>query len=104
MTEDFRIEHDSMGEIKVPAKALWRAQTQRAVENFPISGLTIEPSLIIAMARVKQAAALTNADLGVITQEDADAINSAAQEIIEGQHHEAFPVDIFRPAPAPAQT
>ena len=96
MTEDFRIEHDSMGEIKVPAQALWRAQTQRAVENFPISGLTIEPSLIIAMARVKQAAALTNADLGVITQEDADAINSAAQEIIEGQHHEAFPVDIFQ--------
>ncbi|HNA99860.1 MAG TPA: lyase family protein, partial [Marmoricola sp.] len=68
---DTRIEHDSMGEIEVPAQALWRAQTQRAVANFPISGTTIEPALIRALARVKQAAALTNADLGVISDSEA---------------------------------
>ncbi|HNN47706.1 MAG TPA: class II fumarate hydratase [Marmoricola sp.] len=93
---DTRIEHDSMGEIEVPAQALWRAQTQRAVANFPISGTTIEPALIRALARVKQAAALTNADLGVISDSEAGAVSAAAAEIIAGEHHDAFPVDIYQ--------
>ncbi|HEX7738167.1 MAG TPA: class II fumarate hydratase [Marmoricola sp.] len=91
-----RIEHDSMGEVEVPADALWRAQTQRAVENFPISGMTIEPALIVAMARVKRAAAITNASLGVIDQSQADAIVAGAAEIIGGAHHDAFPIDVFQ--------
>jgi fumarate hydratase class II len=91
-----RIEHDSMGEVEVPVDALWRAQTQRAVENFPISGTTLEPAHLVAMARVKRAAAQTNAELGVIDQAQADAIVAAADEIIAGQHHDAFPIDVFQ--------
>jgi fumarate hydratase class II len=91
-----RLEHDSMGEVEVPADALWRAQTQRAVENFPISGTTLEPAHLVAMARVKRAAAQTNAELGVIGQEQADAIVAAADEIIAGEHHEHFPIDGFQ--------
>ncbi|HET8561339.1 MAG TPA: class II fumarate hydratase [Marmoricola sp.] len=94
--DDFRIEHDSMGEVKVPRDALWRAQTQRAVENFPISGTTLEPAHIVALARIKRAAAQTNAELGVITDEEAGAIAAAADEIINGHHHEAFPIDVFQ--------
>lgn len=93
---DFRIEHDSMGEVQVPADALWRAQTQRAVENFPISGTPIEPALIAAIARVKKAAAQANARLEVITQEQADAITTAADEVIAGEHHDHFPIDVFQ--------
>jgi len=93
---EMRIEHDSMGEIEVPATALWRAQTQRAVENFPISGTPIEPALITALARVKQAAAQTNAELGVISEVDAQAVTNAAQVIIDGNHHDAFPIDVFQ--------
>jgi fumarate hydratase, class II len=93
---DFRIEHDSMGEVKVPADALWRAQTQRAVENFPISGTGLEPEHVKAMARVKAAAAKVNAELGVIGTEMAEAIRDAAAEITEGDHLEHFPVDIFQ--------
>src|SRR3954447_14331473 len=91
-----RTEHDSMGEIAVPRNALWRAQTQRAVENFPISGTTLEPAHIVAMARVKKSAARVNADLGIISRERADAISAAADEIIGGQHHDAFPIDVFQ--------
>ena len=69
-----RTEHDSMGEIEVPADALWRAQTQRAVENFPISGTPLEPRLIHALAQVKGAAAHVNGGLGVITDEQAAAV------------------------------
>jgi fumarate hydratase class II len=94
--QDFRTEHDSMGEVQVPATALWRAQTQRAVENFPISGTPIEPALIVAMARVKKAAALTNARLGVIGEDQAQAIVAGADEIIAGEHHDAFPIDVFQ--------
>ncbi|HET8602585.1 MAG TPA: class II fumarate hydratase [Marmoricola sp.] len=94
--EDHRIEHDSMGEVKVPRDALWRAQTQRAVENFPISGATLEPAHIVALARIKRAAAQTNAELGVITQEEAGAIVAAADEIIAGDHPDAFPIDVFQ--------
>ena len=93
---EMRIEHDSMGEIEVPATALWRAQTQRAVENFPISGTPIEPALITALARVKQAAAQTNAELGVISEVDAQAVTNAAQVIVDGNHHDAFPIDVFQ--------
>ena len=91
-----RTEHDSMGEIEVPRDALWRAQTQRAVENFPISGTTLEPSHVVAIARVKKSAARVNAALGIIAQEQADAIAAGADEIIGGDHHDAFPIDVFQ--------
>jgi fumarate hydratase class II len=93
---DFRTEHDSMGEVKVPADALWRAQTQRAVENFPISGIPLEASHVRAMAQVKAAAAKVNAELGVISPEMAEAIRAAAAEVAEGTHHGHFPVDVFQ--------
>ena len=84
--DGYRIEHDSMGEVEVPEDALWRAQTQRAVQNFPISGAVLEDEHVKAMARVKAAAAKVNADLGVITAEQGDAIRSAAAEIVAGEH------------------
>ena len=95
MTET-RTEHDSMGEVEVPRDALWRAQTQRAIENFPISGLTIAPSLVVALARVKRAAAAANSGLGVITAAQADAIVTGADALIAGEHHDAFPIDVFQ--------
>ncbi|MGH3414265.1 MAG: class II fumarate hydratase [Marmoricola sp.] len=94
--DDFRIEHDSMGEVRVPAQALWRAQTQRAVENFPVSGTTIEPALVRALARVKRAAAKTNAELGTVSEDRARAIVTAAGEVVDGRHDDAFPVDVFQ--------
>ena len=81
---EFRVEHDSMGEVEVPREALWRAQTQRAVHNFPISGSTLEGSHLIAIARVKKSAARINAELGIIDQAKADAIAAGAEEIIAG--------------------
>ncbi len=93
---DYRIEHDSMGEVRVPVDALWRAQTQRAVENFPISGQPLEAALIHALAHIKGAAARTNAALGTLTSEQADAIQRAAQEIAEGAHDDQFPIDVFQ--------
>ncbi len=93
---DFRIEHDSMGEVRVPADALWRAQTQRAVENFPISGATLEAEHLKAMARVKAAAAKVNADLGVLDEKKSEAIQEAAREVIAGEHLDHFPVDVFQ--------
>ena len=95
MTE-FRIEHDSMGDVKVPVDALWQAQTQRAVENFPISGTAVEPALIHALARVKAAAAVVNADLGMITAEAAAAIGGAAASIAAGEYDDHFPIDVFQ--------
>src|ERR1700710_1398194 len=94
--DGFRIEHDSMGEVRVPEDALWRAQTQRAVENFPISGSTLEGEHIKAMAQIKAAAAKVNAELGVITDEQAKAIRQAAEEIIDGDHLDHFPIDVFQ--------
>ena len=91
-----RIEHDSLGDIEVPADALWRAQTQRAIENFPISGTTLEPRLIRALALVKGAAATVNADLGVITAEQGSAIGDAAATVAAGEHLDAFPLDVFQ--------
>ena len=94
--DEYRIEHDSMGEVQVPRDALWRAQTQRAVENFPISGSTLEAEHVKAIAQVKAAAARVNAELGVITPEQADAIRAAAAEVVEGRHLDQFPVDVFQ--------
>ena len=91
-----RTEHDSLGDIEVPAHALWRAQTQRAIENFPISGTTLEPRLIRALALVKGAAAGVNADLGVITAEQGSAISAAASSVAAGEHLDAFPLDVFQ--------
>ncbi|MCB0896047.1 MAG: class II fumarate hydratase [Nocardioides sp.] len=92
----FRTEHDSMGEVRVPADALWRAQTQRAVENFPISGTPIEPALIHAIGRVKAAAATVNGELGILDADRAAAIAAAALEVVEGEHDAEFPVDVFQ--------
>jgi fumarate hydratase, class II len=97
MTEsDFRIEHDSMGDVRVPARAKWRAQTQRAVENFPISGQPIERANIEALARIKAAAATVNAELGVLSAEMATAITAAATKVAEGGYDEHFPIDVFQ--------
>ncbi|MEN9752636.1 MAG: hypothetical protein RL670_327 [Actinomycetota bacterium] len=93
---EFRIEHDTMGEVKVPKDALYRAQTQRAVENFPISGITLERAHIAALARIKKAAALVNASLGVLDAKIANAIATAADEVAAGKHDKEFPVDIFQ--------
>ncbi|MGW1774092.1 class II fumarate hydratase [Streptomyces sp. NPDC002104] len=97
MTDDqFRIEHDSMGDVRVPAHAKWRAQTQRAVENFPVSGQRLERAHIEALARIKAAAATVNARLGVIDADIAAAIASAADEVAAGRWDEHFPVDVFQ--------
>ena len=92
----YRIEHDTMGEVKVPAKALWRAQTQRAVENFPISGTPIEPEQIKALAQIKAACAKANAELGIIENDMAEAIVAAAAEVESGKHDGEFPIDVFQ--------
>lgn len=94
--QEFRIEHDTMGEVKVPAAALWRAQTQRAVENFPISGRTLESAQIRAMGQLKAACAQVNKDRGLLSTEQADAIIAAAQEIAAGDHDDQFPIDVFQ--------
>jgi fumarate hydratase class II len=93
---EYRIEHDTMGEVKVPVNALYRAQTQRAVENFPISGTTLERAHIAALAQIKKSAALANAKLGVLDAEIAKAIANAADEVIAGKFDGEFPVDIFQ--------
>jgi fumarate hydratase, class II len=96
-TDDrFRIEHDTMGEVEVPVDALWRAQTQRAVENFPISGRGLERAQIRALGLVKGAAARVNKQIGVLSPELADAIAAAADEVAAGLHDEHFPVDVFQ--------
>ncbi|AJC56220.1 fumarate lyase [Streptomyces sp. 769] len=92
----FRIEHDSMGQVRVPAHAKWRAQTQRAVENFPISGQRLERAHIEALARIKGAAAKVNAELGVLGKDVAEAIAEAAAEVAEGRWDEDFPIDVFQ--------
>jgi len=96
MSGEYRIEHDTMGEVRVPADALWAAQTQRAVENFPVSGHGLEAAQIVALARIKRAAALVNGELGVLQQEVVDAIVGAADEIIDGQHLDQFPIDVYQ--------
>ncbi|WP_199486966.1 class II fumarate hydratase [Actinomadura logoneensis] len=93
---DYRIEHDSMGEVRVPAEAKWRAQTQRAVENFPISGRGLEPAHIAALGQIKAAAALVNAELGVLDADMAEAIRAAALEVAAGKWDDQFPIDVFQ--------
>ncbi|PAU91540.1 aspartate ammonia-lyase [Kocuria sp. WN036] len=95
-TTEYRIEHDTMGEVRVPANALYRAQTQRAVENFPISGKPLEPQHIVALAQIKKAAATANAELGVLDDERARAIADAADKVATGQYDEHFPIDVFQ--------
>jgi fumarate hydratase, class II len=94
--DDFRIEHDSMGDVRVPKRAKWGAQTQRAVENFPISGATLERANIAALGRIKAAAATVNAELGVIDHDVADAVIAAADEVARGDWDEHFPIDVFQ--------
>ena len=94
--DGYRIEHDSMGEVRVPQDALWRAQTQRAVENFPISGSPLEGEHVKAIAAVKAAAAKVNAELGIITEEQAGAIRAGAAAIVAGEHLDHFPIDVFQ--------
>jgi fumarate hydratase class II len=92
----YRIEHDSMGELQVPQEALWGAQTQRAVENFPISGLTMPRQFVAALGLVKWAAAGANAELGLLKSEVAVAVQKAALEVADGQHDGHFPIDVFQ--------
>lgn len=92
----FRIEHDTMGEVRVPAQALYRAQTQRAVENFPISGKTLESAHIRALAQVKKAAARANLALNVLDAERAQAIVIAADQVASGEFDAQFPIDVFQ--------
>ena len=92
----YRIEHDTMGEVRVPINALWRAQTQRAVENFPISGRGLERTQIRALGLLKGACAQVNKDLGLLAAEKADAIIVAAGEIADGLHDDQFPIDVFQ--------
>jgi fumarate hydratase class II len=96
MSADFRVERDSMGELKVPAAAMWRAQTQRAVENFPISGLKMPPAFIKALGLIKWAAASVNRELGLLELDIAAAIEAAALEIAGGAHADQFPIDVFQ--------
>jgi fumarate hydratase class II len=93
---EYRIERDTMGEVQVPAEALWRAQTQRAVENFPISGTRLERRHIRALAQIKAAAAAVNAELGVLDRTVAEAIIAAAAEVADGRHDDQFPIDVFQ--------
>src|SRR5690606_14205341 len=93
---DYRIEHDSMGEVKVPAEAKWRAQTQRAVENFPSSGQGLEAANSSALGHIKAAAAKVNAELGVISDALGKAIREAALEVAEGKWNDEFPIDVFQ--------
>ncbi len=94
--EDFRTEQDSLGEMQVPADAYWGAQTQRAVENFPISDVTFGRRFVRALGIVKKAAARANEDLGTIPEDKADCIVEAADEVIAGDHDDQFPVDVFQ--------
>jgi fumarate hydratase, class II len=91
-----RVEHDSMGEVEVPADALWGAQTQRAVDNFPISGEPIGRDLIGALGCIKGIAARVNGELGVIDADMAEAIHAAAAAVARGEHDDAFPLDVFQ--------
>ncbi|MBO0679480.1 class II fumarate hydratase [Mycolicibacterium sp. S2-37] len=93
---EYRIEHDTMGEVRVPKDALWRAQTQRAVENFPISFRPLERTQIRAMGLLKGACAQVNKDLGLLDADRADAIIAAADEIADGKHDDQFPIDVFQ--------
>ena len=93
---DYRVEHDTMGEVRVPADAKWRAQTQRAVANFPISGIGVDVEVVHALARLKAVAATVNADLGVLDADVAAAVRAAAEEVVRGDWDDQFPIDVFQ--------
>ncbi|HZN76420.1 MAG TPA: class II fumarate hydratase [Micromonosporaceae bacterium] len=95
MTE-YRVERDTMGEVHVPVDALWRAQTQRAVENFPVSGRGLEPAHVRALAQIKAAAAEVNRELGILDEETAGAIATAARAVAAGEHDPHFPIDVYQ--------
>jgi fumarate hydratase class II len=92
----FRIEKDSMGEVKVPEKALYAAQTQRAIDNFPISGIPIPRALIRALGLIKKTAAEVNLALGLLDEKKYKAITSAAEQVANGEYDDQFPIDIFQ--------
>ena len=96
MADDYRTESDSLGEMQVPADAYWGAQTQRAIENFPISGISFGRRFVRALGIVKKASAQANRDLDLVDDETAGAIVDAADEVIAGEHDDQFPVDIFQ--------
>jgi len=96
MTDGYRVERDSMGELSVPEEALWGAQTQRAVNNFPISGLAMPRAFIRALGLIKWAAAGANSELGLMPSPTAVAIQAAAMEVAEGAHDAQFPIDVFQ--------
>jgi fumarate hydratase class II len=96
MSDKYRTEHDSMGELQVPADALWGAQTQRAVQNFPVSGQRMPRGFIRALGLVKGAAAQANADLGLLPKGVAKAVQQAADEVAGGQHDAHFPIDVYQ--------
>ena len=105
MSEDkYRVEHDSMGELQVPADALWGAQTQRAVNNFPISGLRMPRAFIRALGLIKAGAAKTNARLGLLDDYIAAAIIQAAEQVADGRHDAHFPIDIFQTGSGTSRT
>src|SRR5688572_8051425 len=95
-TKDFRIEHDSMGDLRVPADALWGAQTQRAVLNFPISGQPMPRGFIRALGLIKAAAADVNAGLGLLPKTQATTIRNAALAVANGEYDAHFPIDVFQ--------
>src|SRR5690348_14970866 len=96
LDKGYRLEHDSMGELQVPVDALWGAQTQRAVQNFPISGLPMPREFIAALGLIKQAAARANDRLGLLDSDVAQAIAAAAAEVAAGKHDRQFPIDVFQ--------
>ena len=92
----YRVEHDSLGEVRVPVTARWQAQTQRAVDNFPISGVRVAPSIIVALVEIKRAAATVNARRGHVEPELGEAITAACDQVRSGAHDDQFPVDVFQ--------
>ncbi len=96
MAQTFRIEHDSMGELRVPADALWGAQTQRAIDNFPVSGRSMPPEFIHALALIKAAGAEVNGWLGLLDDGRAQAIARAAADVAAGRHDDQFPIDVYQ--------
>jgi len=96
----FRIEKDSLGEVKVPSKALWGAQTQRAINNFPISGIKMDfpftKSFVSSLGIIKDAAAKANLKLKLISSKKSKSISKAAKEIWQEKHHHEFPIDVFQ--------
>src|ERR1043166_10201081 len=93
---EFRVEKDSLGPMQVPAAALWGPQTQRAVENFPISGRPLPPAFIHTLGLIKSAAARVNRDLGLLEAPIAGAIEKAANEVAEGRWDAEFPIDVYQ--------